>query len=257
MRRRPYTRGMYSRRDLVRALGFIPALQAQPDFLARINHRLLGRTGRWVTPLGLGGQASLQWTNRGIDPADIIVRAIELGINYLDSANAYGPSQANYQTAIWRLHLSPADSEYDAAARERLYFATKTGQRYAAAAIGELRQSLTVMFGDGRGWVPDGAYLDAMQMHAVGADSQVDQIFRAVVKRGAATAEQDDDARVRDDEADVLAFPRPTGQRRRGHVDGEQRQQAVKPPASVNDLPGHAGVVVRFEERARGHPHRQ
>jgi hypothetical protein len=56
-----------------------------------------------VTPLGLGGQASLQWTNRGIDPADIIVRAIELGVNYLDSANAYGPSQANYQTAISEL----------------------------------------------------------------------------------------------------------------------------------------------------------
>lgn len=53
---------MYTRRDLVRALGVIPTLQAQPEFLARINHRLLGRTGRWVTPLGLGGQASLQWT---------------------------------------------------------------------------------------------------------------------------------------------------------------------------------------------------
>jgi aryl-alcohol dehydrogenase-like predicted oxidoreductase len=182
---------MYTRRDLVRALGFIPALQSQPDFLARINHRLLGRTGRWVTPLGLGGQASLQWTNRGIDPADIIVRAIGLGINYLDSANAYGPSQANYQTAVWRLHLSAADSEYNAAARERLYFATKTGQRYAfnraqpsaATAITELRQSLTVMFGDGRGWVPDGAYLDAMQMHNVSADSQVDQIFEGMEDR--------------------------------------------------------------------------
>jgi hypothetical protein len=37
---------MYTRRDLVRALGIIPALQAQPDFLARLNHRLLGRTSR-------------------------------------------------------------------------------------------------------------------------------------------------------------------------------------------------------------------
>jgi aryl-alcohol dehydrogenase-like predicted oxidoreductase len=174
---------MYTRRDVVRVLGVIPALQAQPDFLARLNHRLLGRTGRWVTPLGLGGQASLQWTNKGIDPADIIVRAIGLGINYLDSANAYGPSQTNYQTAIWRLHLSAADSEYNAALRERLYFATKTGQRYAPTAISELRQSMTVMFGDGKGWVPDGAYLDAMQMHNVTTDQQVDQIFEGMDDR--------------------------------------------------------------------------
>ena len=144
-----------------------------------------------MTPLGLGGQASLQWTNKGIDPADIIVRAIGLGINYLDSANAYGPSQTNYQTAIWRLHLSAADSEYNAALRERLYFATKTGQRYAfnraqpnaATAISELRQSMTVMFGDGKGWVPDGAYLDAMQMHNVTTDQQVDQIFEGMDDR--------------------------------------------------------------------------
>jgi len=189
---------MYTRREIARALGAIPALrmgasaQLQSEFVARLNHRLLGRTGRWVTPLGLGGQASLQWTNRGIDPADIIVRAIGLGINYLDSANGYGPSQANYQTAIWRLHLSAADSEYNAALRERLYFATKTIQRYALVrtqpptaptAITELRQSLTVMFGDGKGWVPDGAWLDAMQIHAVGSDQQVDQIFEGMDDR--------------------------------------------------------------------------
>jgi aryl-alcohol dehydrogenase-like predicted oxidoreductase len=182
---------MYTRRDLARALGVIPAFEAQPDLPARIHYRLLGRTGRWVTPLGLGGQASLQWTGPGISPADIIVRAIELGINYLDSANAYGPSQTNYQTAIWRLHLSAADAEYNAAARERLYLATKTGQRYAlnraqpnaATAITELRQSLTVMFGDGRGWIPDGAYLDAMQMHNVSTDAQVDQLFEGMEDR--------------------------------------------------------------------------
>ena len=194
---RSYTRSMFTRRELARALGAIPALQMgasaqlQPEFAAKLNHRLLGRTGRWVTPLGLGGQASLQWTNRGIDPADIIVRAIGLGINYLDSANAYGPSQANYQTAIWRLHLSAADSEYNAALRERLYFATKTGQRFAfnraqpnaATAITELQRSMTVMFGDGKGWVPDGAYLDAMQMHNVTTDQQVDQIFEGMDDR--------------------------------------------------------------------------
>lgn len=188
---------MYTRREVARALAAIPVLglgtssRLRAELVSKLTHRLLGRTGRWVTPLGLGGQASLQWTNPGIDPADIIVRAIELGINYLDSANAYGPSQTNYGTAIWRLHLSAADSEYNAALRERLYFATKTGQRYAldrsrpnaATAISELKQSLTVMFGDRKGWIPDGAYLDAMQMHNVSTDQQVDQIFEGMEDR--------------------------------------------------------------------------
>ena len=35
--------------------------------------RMLGRTGFEVTTLGLGGQASLQWTPDGIDPVAIIM----------------------------------------------------------------------------------------------------------------------------------------------------------------------------------------
>lgn len=188
---------MYTRRELLRALGAIPALhfgagtRLQADFLSRIHHRLLGRTGRWVTPLGLGGQASLQWTGQGIDPEDIVVRAVELGVNYLDSANAYGPSQRNYGGAFYRMRATPSHPEYDAALRERLYVASKTGQRLALnraqpnapTAISDLRQSLTTMFGDGRGWIPDGAYLDALQFHNVTTDAQVDQIFEGMEDR--------------------------------------------------------------------------
>ncbi len=178
---------MYSRRDLVRALGglpFLPHLKAQAGALD-LRHRLLGRTGRWVTPFGLGGQASLQWTGEGIDPADIIVRAFELGVNYFDTANAYGPSQANYGEAFRRLQVTPA-------ARERIYVATKTGNRYAmdasrpaaATAISDLRRSMTTLFGDGRGWVPEGAYLDAMQIHNLQSMDHVPQIYEGMETRG-------------------------------------------------------------------------
>ncbi len=181
---------MFSRRQLLSVLGTAalagrgPA-RADESAVPGLRHRLLGRTGRWVTPLGLGGQASLQWTAQGIDPADIIVRAVERGVNYLDSANAYGPSQANYGQAFRRLALAPGQPDYDPALRASLFIASKTVQRYAydrsrpaaATAVTELKQSLTTMFGDGRGWIPDEAYLDSIQIHALGSIQQVDQIY--------------------------------------------------------------------------------
>src|SRR5512143_2094925 len=174
---------MLTRREVFSVLGAVPAaslltpgrLYAQAA--TQFPQRLLGRTGRQVVPLALGGQASLQWTKPGIDAPDIIIRAIQLGVNYLDSANAYGPSQANYGEAFRRMNLQPAD-------RAKLYIATKTAQRYAknpagrgATAVDELKRSLTQMFGDGKGFIPEGAYLDAIQIHNLTQMAQVDQIY--------------------------------------------------------------------------------
>lgn len=128
---------MITRREILSVLGAVPAANVlTPGTLyaqaaTRFPTRLLGRTGRQVLPLALGGQASLQWTKPDIDPADIIVRAVQLGVNYLDTANAYGPSQMNYGEAFRRLHLTPTDSAYDRAARQRLFVATKTVRRLA------------------------------------------------------------------------------------------------------------------------------
>ncbi len=157
-----------------------------------LTHRTLGRTGRWVTPFGLGGQASLQFAGAVPDASDNVVRAIELGVNYLDTANAYGASQSFYGQAMWKLRLTPGHPDYDAAGRESLYIASKTGQRYAfdrsrptaATAVTELKRSLAVMFGDGQNWIPDGAYLDAIQIHNLTSLQQVDQIYEGLDSRG-------------------------------------------------------------------------
>jgi aryl-alcohol dehydrogenase-like predicted oxidoreductase len=187
---------MLSRREALGALGVLPAasllgpgrLYAQAA--GTFPRRLLGRTGATVVPLGLGGQASLQWTAPGIDAPDIIVRAIQLGVNYLDSANAYGPSQVNYGEAFRRLHLTPSDHDYNPALRQSLYIATKTGRRYTfnaevqgPTAVEELKRSLTQMFGDGKGFIPEGAYLDAIQIHNLNAMEQVDQIYQGYGER--------------------------------------------------------------------------
>lgn len=194
---------MFSRREVLSVLGAVPAagvlsagrLYAQAA--ATFPRRLLGRTGRLVTPLALGGQASLQWTKPGIDPADIIVRAVQLGLDYLDTANAYGPSQANYGEAFRRLHLTPADPSYDRAFRQRLFVATKTTRRFALdpagsgpTAVDELKRSLTFMFGDGKGSIPEGAYLNSIQIHNLTTFEQVNQVYEGLAERGARRAER-------------------------------------------------------------------
>jgi len=184
---------MFSRREVLRALGAVPAVVVRRGLGAtELPHRRLGKTERWVVPYGLGGQASLERTGGSMDRPDIIVRAVELGINYLDTANAYGPSQSYYGEAFRRLRLKPDDPNYNAALRERLYIASKTGQRFAmnraqpnaATAISDLRNTLTQLFGDGKGYIPEGAYLDAFQCHNLGNLQQVDQIWENFANRG-------------------------------------------------------------------------
>ncbi len=191
---------MLSRRRLIELLGAATlAGKATPAAAAAaLTHRTLGRTGRWVTPYGLGGQASLQYPSSTAESTDIVVRAIELGITYLDTANAYGTSQSFYGQAFWKLAITPGHPDHDPAQRSRLYVASKTGQRFAfdkaqrnyASAIDELKRSLTVMFGDGKGWIPDDAYLDCIQIHNLTAPSQVDQIYAALDARGGKMPDQ-------------------------------------------------------------------
>ena len=180
-----------TRRELMQVFGMMAVARNLRGVTADLKLRVLGRTGKRVVPFALGGQASLQWTNPGIDPAGIIVRAVELGVNYLDSANAYGPSQVNYGEAFRRLHLVPGTSRYNAALREKLFVASKTGRRYAIdrtqptarTAVEELKRSLTQMFGDGQGFIPEGAYLDSIQMHNLTSLQQVDQLYENFDRR--------------------------------------------------------------------------
>lgn len=195
---------MVSRRNILKVLGTLPAT----GYLAtsrtgwaevpkpRLPQRLLGKTGRWVTPLALGGQASLQWTAPGIDAPDIIVRAVQLGVNYLDSANVYGPSQVNYGEAFRRMHLVPGTADYNALLRASLYIASKTRERYGlgpssqaavtpgATAVTDLKRTLTQMFGDGKGYIPEGAYIDAIQMHAIQSMDEADMMYAGMAERG-------------------------------------------------------------------------
>ena len=56
--------------------------------------------------------------------------------------------------------------------------------RAASTAIDDLKRTMTQMFGDGQGFVPEGAYLDCMQIHDLREMGAVDQIYEGLAGRG-------------------------------------------------------------------------
>jgi len=161
--------------------------------------RELGRTGFEVTTLGLGGQASLQWTPADVKPERIILKAFELGVNYFDTSNVYGPSQMNYGKAFRALHLVPGIPGYDEKKRRSIFLASKTLLRPAkgtapqgvnswtngppgSTAIDDLRRTLSLVFGDGKGNYPRGAYVDLFQLHDVKSLAEIDALWTGVDK---------------------------------------------------------------------------
>lgn len=91
--------------------------------------RKFGKFDFEVTTLGLGGQASLQWTPEGVDPVPIILKAFAFGINYFDTSNLYAGSQLNYNKAFKKLNLIPGESGYNETLRKSIWLTSKTAMR--------------------------------------------------------------------------------------------------------------------------------
>jgi aryl-alcohol dehydrogenase-like predicted oxidoreductase len=100
---------------------FVTSLSKAPSLMKR----KFGKIGFEVTTMGLGGQASLQWTPEGVDPVKIILKAFDLGINYFDTSNLYGPSQANFGKAFRIKNLIPGQPGYDEKLRQSIFLTTK------------------------------------------------------------------------------------------------------------------------------------
>jgi aryl-alcohol dehydrogenase-like predicted oxidoreductase len=157
--------------------------------------RLMGRLNFEATTLGLGGQASLQWTPPDEDPVKIILKAFDLRINYFDTSNVYGPSQSNYGKAFRELHLIPGLPGYNERLRRSFFLNSKTMLRFGKGgwkkdglwnwsdgvpeshAVDDLKRSLSLIFGDGKGSYPSGAYLDMIMVHAVESRADVDALY--------------------------------------------------------------------------------
>jgi aryl-alcohol dehydrogenase-like predicted oxidoreductase len=162
--------------------------------------RDMGRLHFEATTLGLGGQASLQWTPADVDPGKIILKAFDLGINYFDTSNAYGPSQMNYGKAFRQLHLIPGEAGYDESRRHEIFLTSKTMLRWAKGgwakedlrsfsngaegshAVDDLKRTLSQVFGDGSGSYPPGSYLNMILIHNVSTMAEVEAVYEGLDK---------------------------------------------------------------------------
>lgn len=120
-----------------------------------IPKRRLGRTGVEVTILGLGGEGVLRTVGKEQEADALINTAIDLGINYMESARAYSGSEAYYGLAL----------------RERrpsIFLASKSHARDKKGAAAHLEESLRNMKTD---------YLDLWMVHDVRTNEEIEQIF--------------------------------------------------------------------------------
>jgi aryl-alcohol dehydrogenase-like predicted oxidoreductase len=134
-----------------------------------IPKRILGKTGVEVTTLILGGVSGMmQKPTKEFHPAELANAALELGINYFDTAASYGAGQSelNYGVVL-------------AKRRNEVFLATKTGNRTYDGAMREVEESLKRLQTD---------HLDLYQVHGVSAREDItlwdkpDGVMKALYK---------------------------------------------------------------------------
>lgn len=122
----------------------------------QIPKRALGKTGAEVTIMGLGGEGVLRTFGREREAYGLINRAIDLGINYFESARAYSGSESYYGLALKER-------------RKEIFLTSKSHARDKQGALAHLHETLTNMKTD---------HLDLWQVHDVRTDEEVKEIFR-------------------------------------------------------------------------------
>ena len=117
--------------------------------------RTLGRTGRTVTALGLGG-VCWNLAESDADAVRVVHRAIDLGITYLDTASQYKQSERRLGLAL---------KERD---RDGLFIATKCLKRSGDEVKREIAQSFVDL---------DLEVIDLIQLHAVDQEESLAQVL--------------------------------------------------------------------------------
>jgi uncharacterized protein len=112
--------------------------------------RALGRTRLEVSILGLGGAVAVA---RSPDRAEAIInRALDLGINYIDTAHQYGESEANIGRVMRHR-------------RGEVVLASKTDDRTYDGTMRQFEESLRRLQTD---------YLDLYQLHGMHSEADID-----------------------------------------------------------------------------------
>ncbi len=121
--------------------------------------RNLGKTGYRVGIFSLGGQATIEKPGKEDEAVAIVNRAIDLGVNYIDTAARYGGNDQWSQKYIGKVIKHR---------REEVFLTTKTHERTYDGSMALLESSLKQLNTD---------HLDLWQLHNISRTEQLDQIF--------------------------------------------------------------------------------
>jgi len=137
----------------------LPALPANARTLDAMPTRNLGKTGYKVGIFSLGGQAALEKSNNFDVAVPIIERALDLGVNYIDTSSIYGGPDRWSEQYVGRVMKTR---------RQEAFLATKTKERTRDGSLRMIERSLKLL---------NTAHVDLWQLHDVGLPEDVDAIF--------------------------------------------------------------------------------
>ena len=132
-------------------------LPYNPRTHAAMPTRNLGRTGYRVGILSLGGQATLEIPGKEAQSEAILHRAIDLGVNYIDSAAGYGQGTSEK-------NIGPVLKTR----RKEVFVTSKTADRTYDGSMRLLDSTLKNMQTD---------HLNLWQIHNLQTKAQLEQIF--------------------------------------------------------------------------------
>jgi hypothetical protein len=137
----------------------LPGLPANPRTPAAMPTRNLGKTGYKVGIFSLGGQASLEHPNNFDVAVPIIDRALDLGVNYIDTSSIYGGPDRWSEQYVGKVMASR---------RNEAFLATKTKERTREGSMRMIEKSLELLHTD---------HVDLWQLHDIGTMTDVNEIF--------------------------------------------------------------------------------
>ena len=145
------------------------ALPWNPRTAESMPTRNLGKTGFRVGLFSLGGQAALEKPENEAVAVPLIERALDLGVNYVDTSARYG-GEARWSEQYFGTVMAKR--------RNEAFLATKTHDRSREGSLKLLETSLKLLKTD---------HVDLWQLHAM---STMDDVEKAFAKGGALEAFQ-------------------------------------------------------------------
>ncbi len=137
----------------------LPSLPSNPKTPAAMPTRNLGKTGYRVGIFSLGGQAALEHPNNFDAAVPIIERALDLGVNYIDTSSIYGGPDRWSEQYVGKVM---------AHRRDEAFIATKTKERTREGSMRMIEKSLQLLHTD---------HVDLWQLHDIGTMTDVNEVF--------------------------------------------------------------------------------